>query len=262
MLFLYGTVYNNSNRVLKCLDSLSKINTEKKFLIIDNYSTDGTYEILKEFLNVEIKRIKRSRGKGRQLAMELVRDEAGIDDIFMAFDLDTIYSPEFIKAIEWGVKNIDHNTVFISHLCYSDVNFKVPWKDLNNGEDWERLAHFCYLGFDVVKITFNYAENEEVKNKSRERRYAKGIAYLKRQWKNNIDLFVGWGINSLTKLREFVRFLAPKMSKKKLSLLFIFFSIVFLRVKLSKKTYSYSDSINRLYVDSKSKIINSEVIFR
>jgi glycosyltransferase involved in cell wall biosynthesis len=92
MLYLYGTVYNNANRVLKCLDSLNQINTKKKFLIIDNYSTDGTYELLKEFQNIELKRVKCSRGLGRQLAMELARDQAEINDLFMTFDLDTIYS--------------------------------------------------------------------------------------------------------------------------------------------------------------------------
>ena len=257
MLYLYGTVYNNANRVLKCLDSLNQINTKKKFLIIDNYSTDGTYELLKEFQNIELKRVKCSRGLGRQLAMELARDQAEINDLFMTFDLDTIYSSEFTKAVEWAIKNIDHDTVFISHLCYSDVNFKVPWKDLNNGEDWERLAHFCYLGYGVIKASFNYAENESVKEGSRERRYANGISYFKRQWNNNIDLFMGWGIDSLRKFREFIRFLAPKMSKRKLSFLAIFFCIVFVTVKLFKKTYSYGDSINRFYVDLNSKALSN-----
>lgn len=162
MLYLYGTVYNNRNRVLDCLKSLNKINAPKKFLIVDNYSTDGTYEILKGLQEIEIKRVKCSRGKGRQLAMELARDRAEINDLFMTFDLDTVYNPSFTKAIEWAIKNIDHHTVFISQLCYYDVNFKVPWRDINNGEDWERSAHFCYLGYSVTKAKFYFADNEEV----------------------------------------------------------------------------------------------------
>lgn len=259
MLYLYGTVYNNRNRVLECINSLNKINTQKKFLIVDNYSTDGTYETLKNFQEIEIIRVKCSRGKGRQLAMELARDRASLNDMFMTFDLDTVYSYRFVKAVEWGMSNIDHRTVFISNLCYYDVNFTIPWKDLNNGEDWERMANFCYTGYNVLNVKFNYAENEEVGNKSRERRYAKGFAYLKRQWRNNEDLFMGWGINNLRKLREFIRFLSPKMSKKKLAILSIFFLSVFIIVKLFKKPYSYSDSINRLYVSSHTNTINSDI---
>lgn len=191
--------------------------------------------------------------------MELAKDRAGINDLFMAFDLDTVYFLDFVKVIEWGIQNIDQQTVFISHLCYFDTNFKIPWKDLNNGEDWERMAHFCHAGYTVIDVKFNtiYAANEEVKNKSRERRYARGLVYLKRQWNNNVDLFIGWGIDNRRKLREFLGFLKPKMSKKKLFFLNMIFVVVFMFVKLSGKSYSYSDSINRLYVDSKSKTINS-----
>lgn len=96
---------------------------------------------------------------------------------------------------------------------------------------------------------------------SRERRYANGLEYLKRQWHNNVDLFMGWGINNLRKLREFIMFLAPKMSKKKLSVLAIFFLGVFIYVKLFKKPFSYSNSINRLYVDSCAKTINLDLFF-
>ena len=258
MLYLYGTVYNNRNRVMDCLNSLSKINIPKKFLIIDNYSTDGTYEILRSFPDVEIGRVKCSRGLGRQLAMELAIDKAKVSDLFMTFDLDMVYNLNFVKAIEWGINHLDHKTVFISHLCYYDVNFTVPWKDLNNGEDWERLAHFCHLGYVVLNANFVYAENENVKGMSRESRYASGIEYLKRQFRNNIDLFMGWGIDNINKLRELVRFLEPKINKRKLTLLSIFFLGIFLYVRLFKKPFSYDNSINRLYVSTNWKTINTD----
>ena len=83
MLYIYGTVYNNKSRIIDCLNSLDKIKTPKKFLIIDNYSTDGTYEILKNVKDVKIKRVKCSRGKGRQLAMELSKDIADNNDPYL-----------------------------------------------------------------------------------------------------------------------------------------------------------------------------------
>ncbi|MEM3846191.1 MAG: glycosyltransferase [Candidatus Parvarchaeota archaeon] len=94
MLYIYGTVYNNANRVKQSMGSMMKINVEKSIYIIDNYSTDGTYEILKElskkYPNIYIKREKCSRGKGRQLAIEIGKNKADDNDLFMTFDLDTI----------------------------------------------------------------------------------------------------------------------------------------------------------------------------
>lgn len=261
MLYLYGTVYNNSKRVIKCLESLRKIRTEKRFLIVDNFSTDGTYEILKEIEDVEIIRKECTRGKGRQLAMELAREKAGADDMFMTFDLDSVYSKEFVKAIEWGLENIDKNGVFMSFLCYYETNFSIPWRNLNNGEDWERFAHFCHAGYKVVnvKANSNYAENEEVTNISRERRYASNFAYYVRQWKNNVDLFMGWGIDTTKKLRELIHFMRPKVSHKKFILLFFLFIVVFSYVKILKEPYSYGSSMNRIYVDLNSSFLDSSL---
>jgi glycosyltransferase involved in cell wall biosynthesis len=264
MLYLYGTVYNNRNRVVKCLESLQKIRAEKRFLIVDNFSTDGTYEILGAIDGVEIIRRKCSRGKGRQLAMELAKDKAGADDLFMTFDLDTVYFEEFVKVVEWGLKNIDKKTVFCGSLCYYETNFSIPWKDLNNGEDWERSAHFCHEGYNVINVKFKseYAENEKVLSISREKRYAKNYGYYARQWKNNVDLFRGWGINSIHKLRELFHFMRPKVSRKKFILLIGLFLVVFLYVTIFKEVYSYGRSMNRIYADLNSSFIDSRVILQ
>ena len=67
MLFIYGTVYNSRNRILQSLDSVMKINIEKRIFIIDNYSTDGTYEILRDNgdkYNLVVKQEKCTKGEG------------------------------------------------------------------------------------------------------------------------------------------------------------------------------------------------------
>ena len=98
MIRVYGTVYNNRNRVPYCLRSLSPLSA--KFYIIDNYSTDGTFEYLKRSKNVRIKQEKCNRGKGRQLAMEMAIVDSKDNDPIFYVDFDTIYSKRFIKLIK------------------------------------------------------------------------------------------------------------------------------------------------------------------
>ncbi|MEM3272253.1 MAG: glycosyltransferase family A protein [Thermoplasmatales archaeon] len=261
MLHIYGTVYNNANRVKQSIDSIMKINVEKSIYIIDNYSTDGTYEILKEVSkkipNIYIKREKCSRGKGRQLAMEMAKDKADDNDLFMTFDLDTIYTENFIKAIEWGVKNIGKKDIFINFLCYKNTNFEVPWRDLNYGEDIERLAHFCYLGYNYLsldkKIRLNF--NEEV-GYNREKRYSSGFSYYKRLLNNSVDLFIGWGIDNFKKYKKYLYFIKDKVTRKKYVYLSIVLFLIFVYIKIFRETYSYSDEINRIYINSKVKIVD------
>ena len=151
MLFIYGTVYNSKNRILSSLDSIMKINIEKRIFIIDNYSTDGTYEILsdnKDKYNLMVKQVKCTRGRGRHLAIDMAEKYAGENDMFFFIDLDTVYNQEFAKLIEFGYKNIDKNTVFLdNHLCYYGANHRVQWKDLTASEDVEREARFISFFF-------------------------------------------------------------------------------------------------------------------
>jgi len=48
MLYIYGTVYNSRKRVLQSLNSIIGIKIEKSVYIVDNYSSDGTFELLRK----------------------------------------------------------------------------------------------------------------------------------------------------------------------------------------------------------------------
>ena len=71
-------------------------------------------------------------------------------------------------------------------MCIKAAN-KIPWRDLNSGEDVERLAHFVYLGFYLCLKKFNN-KNQSV-NGLREKRYAKGFKFYYRQFYTAIDAF-------------------------------------------------------------------------
>ncbi len=256
MLYLYATIFNNITNIEKSIESLNKINTEKKFLIVDNYSNDGSYELLcklKLKYNIVLKRAKCTRGNGKQLAMEIAYNESNENDMFMTFDLDTIYLDNFVKSIEKAVKNMEKNHIYLNQLSYKISNFKVPWTDLNYGEDWERLAHFLSLGYS---ITINNPKiimwSNQYVDGPREKRYAEGFSYIKREFKNRIDLFVGWNVNSFKNFKTYIEY--SKTGNKLTPILFI----IFLYVRLFKQTYNYTPMLNIFYVKKYCKFVEYE----
>jgi glycosyltransferase involved in cell wall biosynthesis len=71
-----------------------KIKLEKSIYVVDNYSTDGTYETLQDNLkkyNMIVSQARCTRGRGRQLAIEMAEKKASANDMFMFIDLDTVY---------------------------------------------------------------------------------------------------------------------------------------------------------------------------
>ncbi len=246
VLRIYGTVYNNASRVLECIQSLEHIKTKKFVYIVDNYSTDGTYEKIHNLTNVTVMRVKCSRGRGRQIALEMALKESKKDDLFMFIDLDTIYTVSFCRLIDDAIPRLSENDVFINSLSHITLNEKIPWRDLNNGEDWERLAHIYTSGYTLYTINMeNLTENQPMSSK-RESRYARGINYYYRVVGNAVDLIRGWGINSPRKLKEYFTFIKVKVRPIVWAeaLLSLFFIYIYCTVR--HEIYSYGDHINRL----------------
>ena len=196
MIFIYGTVYNNANTIEPVFASLDLIHDEKAFYYVDNFSTDGTWEKLQsmqEKYEIAIMRRKCSRGKGRSLAMNMAKSEASENDMFMYADLDSPFSEIDIKRLTWYIENMEKSSVlFGTHLCYKDTNFSVEWRDLNSGEDWERMAHFISAGFDMINFSPDgvWGLNEQVAG-YRELRYSHGISFLLRSLRNLVDIEIG-----------------------------------------------------------------------
>lgn len=248
MLFIYGTVYNSKNRIIPSLDSIMKINVEKRIFIIDNYSTDGTYEILSrnaDNYNLMVKQEKCTRGRGRHLAIDMAEKYANKNDLFVFIDLDTIYNSKFARLIELGYKNIDKNTVFLdNHLCYYEANHKVQWRDLTAAEDVEREARFISSGY---KLTYPdhkiiYEENEKV-SFDREKRYAHGIEYYKRKMRSYQDYLRGVGCNNMRNMMFFMR---NARVRKRFYLIYI---LIFLYDKMFKEIYNYYDNSEKTNIE-------------
>lgn len=230
MLYIYGTIFNNASTIIASLESISNINYQKIF-ITDNFSTDGTYEILdryKKEYRLEIIRIKCNRGMGRQTSMERAMRECTESDYLMTMDFDSFYGNDFVEYINEVIKEPKKNTVFNNFLSLKGAN-AIPWRNLNNGEDWERMAHFINDHFKVYLKELTI-QNQHVEG-SRDLRYANGLKYYYRVFFNTVELQRGWCFKSYNEFYNHV---------KKYRL------IVFIAYLFSKlyKNYCYDPELN------------------
>ncbi|MEM3552953.1 MAG: glycosyltransferase [Candidatus Bathyarchaeia archaeon] len=197
---IYGTVYNNVKYIKRCLDSLVKalpnFDDEYELVIVDNYSTDGTFKILKKFCemhkNVKLFRTRCTRGKGRDIAL---RNTSG--EYVCTIDFDNIFEKEFGIILEKLKRVCTHGT-FWSPYGFSTrktcIEIIGGWKDLNYGEDWEFWARTIATGVIFKKICIpNFSQTENVK--AREARYAKGFSFYNRKVRNIIDTIRGCNFN-------------------------------------------------------------------
>jgi len=180
---IYGTVFNNVSTVEESIKSIWR--PEFEIVIIDNYSTDGTWEKLLELkkdYNLRIYRYRCSRGLGRYIALYKCSEKTTTT----WFDLDTIYMPTFHKAIEYALET--GSTVHVGSVIITrreSILNKGGWKDLNYGEDVELISR---VGFDVyIPVVIGINESILPYINVREKRYGG----LKRIVKVSMDLVRG-----------------------------------------------------------------------
>lgn len=253
MIFIYGTVYNNANMLESVFESIENIDEEKSFYYVDNFSNDGTWEKLKSLqgkYRLTIMRRKCSRGKGRSLAMNMAKSKSSEDDMFMYVDLDSPFSKIDIERLNWYIKHLEKKSVlFGTHLCYKGTNFSVDWRDLNYGEDWERMAHFISSGFNIINFSKDgvWGKNEEVTS-YRELRYSHGISFLLRSLRNLVDIEIG---SNFVNFKEYSHQFRSKIPR----FLLYFLWVPYFYARISG-VYVYSKDLSNVeYVQRSLKII-------
>lgn len=168
----------------KCLNSIARL---KPYLIyiVDNFSIDGTFDVLKRHKEVKIRRLKCSRGKGRDVALAMLLKEAAPDDPVMYIDLDMVFSPKYVAMLSEMIKTVKPNEMYnlFNGLSLASTNVGLQWRDLNAAEDWERLARAKSIGVRLLqnkKDMFRFrgfVDNREAigyRVRDREKRYARG----------------------------------------------------------------------------------------
>ncbi|NON61552.1 glycosyltransferase family 2 protein [Acidianus sp. RZ1] len=182
---LYGTVYNNVEYVEDSVKSFFSPLYDK-IVIVDSFSTDGTYEKLKELekdYNLTILRLKSSRGKGRDYALRHCPEGS-----FTAYvDLDVTYNKNLEKAITLEIDKASFGTrMQFTITSFRDTIIKYGgWKDLLIGEDVELLTRLGIKIYVPILLGINRPFNG-----IREDKY--GISFISKARRKFIALIDGY----------------------------------------------------------------------
>lgn len=119
-------VYNEADTLLTVLDRVQKVKVDKELIIVSDYSTDGTREILKKYekenpyKNVRVYYFDQNRGKGAALRCGIHYAEG---DFVIIQDADLEYDPnDYLKILEC-VDQKDAAVVYGSRFLGQHKNF-------------------------------------------------------------------------------------------------------------------------------------------
>lgn len=242
---IYGTLYNNINRISYTLSSLSELEPYKLF-VVDNFSNDGSYEYLIDYskkhkIDLHIVREKCTRGKGKDIALKMLyKNGPKAYDLVFYIDFDVIYGYKFINYIKNYKKFYKNSVTTAFGIGIAKLN-KEGWRDLNCAEDFERFARMKSKGISILynpKIRGkdkNYLDNFRGGD---EAKYAKGFKFYLRTYKCWIDMQRGIAFNSFS---EFFNNSKTKSFGRKI----VWFTVYIVAKILGE--YRYSESNNRKY---------------
>jgi glycosyltransferase involved in cell wall biosynthesis len=191
--WVYGTVFNNVQTIEKSISSI--YSPDLNIVIVDAYSTDGTYEkllTLKNEFNLRLFRAKCSRGKGRDIALR----KCPLNSFAAYIDFDAVYNNNFKKILEaecdmtlaWQYHS---QTSFFSRV---DTAVKAGgFRDLSSLETLEFILRCGISNTLPVQVGRNM-QYEPYGFGGRERRYASGKDIFPRVARVSIDSIRSQGI--------------------------------------------------------------------
>jgi glycosyltransferase involved in cell wall biosynthesis len=185
------THFNNAPTVKQSLESiLNQIDDRFEVVVVDNRSTDGSYEILKEFASmgkIKLVQAKSSRGKGREIAFQNSKGKY----IVANMDMDDVFKPRLrdllaryhaiaegkllwayskAKGGFWGGESF---TIAPRNL----IEELGGWRDLQIFEDLElcsraaRHGKYCRGEFALLDTTNPHAERTRTRVRRMKWRY-------------------------------------------------------------------------------------------
>jgi len=178
------------------VNAFPNFDDEYELVVVDNYSSDGTFKILKIFAkehpNVKLFRDKCTRGKGRDLAL---RNTSG--DYVFFIDFDNIFERRYGITIE-RIRRLCNGGTFWLPFAFTTRTAAIEtiggWRNLNYAEDVEFCARAVAKGLNIKRLCVPMFLSPE-RVRIREARYAKGyIRYRIRKFKNIIDIIRGFNL--------------------------------------------------------------------
>ncbi len=200
--------YNNKKVIFNCVDTLLKFNSRYNYeiVVVDNMSTDGSYELLKERYSDKINLVRNSKNgcsSGRNLGVEkskgkyilfLDSDEWILNKYWLDVYLDVFIENPNIGAIGWGAgwfnkKGFAYKVVDAYEYFYMPPN-AIARKDIGYlatcGFIMEKELFYKIGEFDLHYDPTCYEDTDlslKVRNAGKEIYYSKylGVGHLPHQ---------------------------------------------------------------------------------
>ncbi len=140
-------VYNEKDTILEILRRIQTVNLsmEKEIIIVDDYSRDGTRDILKSLDQKQYKVILKTQNEGKGAAIKTGLSEATGDFVIFQ-DADLEYDPQDYPALIAPLQDSSLDMVIGSRVLSGSMNLFGP-----------RRAHLgSYLGCKIIAASINF----------------------------------------------------------------------------------------------------------
>jgi glycosyltransferase involved in cell wall biosynthesis len=172
------THYNEVSYVERSLKNiLDQVDERFEVVVVDNFSTDGSYEILKRFADggrIRLRQVRCSRGKGRQLAFEdstgeYIVADMDLDDFFLPRlnDLLALFGSTYKDKLLRVKRSIVEGREYFCGITVArrELITKLGgWRDLNWFEDsdiWKRAREANVLEEISFPIMIRHSPSSE-----------------------------------------------------------------------------------------------------
>tara|TARA_B100000989_G_C19519076_1_gene463169 strand:- start:460 stop:1152 length:693 start_codon:yes stop_codon:yes gene_type:complete len=174
MLSIIIPVFNEKNSILKIIEKIENIEITKEIIIVDDYSSDGTREILKKINRENYKIFYHDKNLGKGAAIKTAKTHIR-GDIVIIQDADLEYDPKDYKKLILPIINNQAEVVYGSRVLgkkrYFAKNFSSIYRIffnhiltiisnfLNNQQLTD--AHTCYKTFSYKVFNSIYLEEND-----------------------------------------------------------------------------------------------------
>ena len=152
-------VYNVENSISKSLDSvLSQTFKDYEVICIDDYSTDNSLKVLKEYAQKDnrIKIIEQNQNQGQGVARNLGLD-AATGEYIMFLDSDDWFEPNACEEAYNQISKNQDDIVFFNYFNYSEYTNAIIMRKSRHLEMFEDKLGKSVSLYELEKLSFDAA---------------------------------------------------------------------------------------------------------
>ncbi len=123
-------VFNEKGIIEEVLRRIKNVKIKKEIIVVDDYSTDGTRQILKKIHDKEIKVLFHSRNKGKGAAIRTAQPYIA-GDVVIIQDADLEYEPKDYFSLVKPIED-DHADIVYGSRFLGEHKFSSSWHYFGN----------------------------------------------------------------------------------------------------------------------------------